>query len=104
MHTLPLGLWAWPVNWVCFAFGYLFLLPAFWTLRAKFEYEAYRHEFSVMADLGVLNPKNAAEVQRMTDWAGRMFSGADYFWMSRQKAAEAYFTDVMARLANGERF
>lgn len=60
-----------------FSLAYLFLLPAVWTMRAKFEREAYTESARTLLQYGVA-PRDLDKT--MDRWA-RYFYGSDYLFM-----------------------
>lgn len=104
MTTLVFPRWLWPANMVLFAIAYTLLLPAFWTMRAKFEREAYTRQISLEVEHGRFDPTDPAQVQWMLNWLVPLFSGPSYFWMWTEEATRDYFTRLFGRLAAGDRF
>lgn len=80
------------INFVLVAFCYLLVFPAFWTLRAKFEREAYLQNFLVLYEM-----KKPLCVNDF-DWMISTFAGPTYFWMWRKKAAKAWIKDSINKV------
>lgn len=83
------GLGSFWLGCVLWSFSYLFLLPALWTLRARWEREAYAETVRAHALL-----------DRALDqeWLARQFTTSAYFWMwPRPKRIHAWISALMER-------
>lgn len=60
-----------------FALLYLFALPAVFTMRAKYEQEAYLETLRVYQEYGV---SHVQKIRAMDRWA-KLFRDSSYFWM-----------------------
>jgi len=100
-HTWPLGRFFLfrPFNSFLMAFCYVFVLPVFWTMRGRFEREAY--ETQLLAEKAVgMTDFTAPWVQvRFHAHLRRQFVGPAYFFMDTEKSFEAWATSLLARLA-----
>jgi hypothetical protein len=97
----PLGRWAWPFNYLLFAFCYFLVLPIFWTFRSKFEREAYAQSLLVDFELG--GRISDAEMEENAEWLTDLFaSGTPYAWMWRRRAAYQWAMDTQRRINAGE--
>jgi hypothetical protein len=83
-HEWFLGRRFWFINHLLVAFAYIFVLPAFWTLRAKFEREAYTQTLLARHELGWLEPLTWHDVSK--NFAKKFGTGV-YFWMWNYDAA-----------------
>lgn len=88
------------LNLTLFAFFYLFVLPAFWTYRARFEREAYAQTLLVQYELeGAISDRDMGEnTKRMV----RIFTGPAYFWMARKKATYTWAMELQRKINRGE--
>jgi len=102
-YSWPLGSWAGRFNIPLFSFAYLFLpLPFFYTLRAKFEREAYRESIAVAYLLGWLGSEEArgSYIKFLTD----VFAGSGYLWMWRSSSAEKWVRATVEEARSGKLF
>lgn len=95
-HCWPLGRKLWPVNHVLMALAYLFLLPVLWTMRAKFEREAYTETLLDIAERD--GPQTEASMDRTARWLSDIFGGPSYLFMWRRKSAYEWAMDTQRRI------
>lgn len=99
-HHWPLGRRLWPVNHVIMAFCYLFVLPLFWTLRARFERAGYTQTLLVEFELHGAFSQDRMESNAR--WMAETFGGGSYFYMWRRKAAYAWAMETQRKILAGE--
>jgi hypothetical protein len=99
-HRWPLGRWAWPINHVLMSLAYLLVLPAVWTLRAKFEREGYTQTLLVEHELG--GPFTDARMEDNARWLTQIFSGPAYLFMWRKQATYAWAMETQRKINAGE--
>lgn len=87
------------INYIAFAFCYLFVLPVLWTFRAKFEREAYEQSLLTSYELGWLDPLNT-EHQRL--WLLGTFTGPSYLFMSTKGRTQKWFDETIERIFSGD--
>lgn len=75
MHIAQAARWTFPV----FAFLYGFALPAFFTMRARFEREAYAEQIRAIVETGGL--RWATDHDDFAAWIADTFTGPTYFFM-----------------------
>lgn len=99
-HRWPLGRWAWPVNHVLMGLCYLLVLPAIFTLRARFEREAYTQTLLVQFELkGKISD---GQMERNAAWLAEMFGGSAYLFMWRRRKAYEWAMETQRRINAGE--
>lgn len=90
----------WRINALIMGLCYLFVLPAIWTLRAKFEREGYTQTLLVEKEI-----KGSISEDRMEANARRLaktFGGSAYFFMWRKKAAYEWAMETQRKINAGE--
>lgn len=79
IHSWPFGPKVPWLNYPIFALCYLLVLPAVWTLRARFEREAYAETAIAQGEMGLLaTPEQRAG---FASFLAGQFTGSAYFWM-----------------------
>ena len=74
----------WYINAAIFAFCYLLVAPAFFTMRAKFEKEGYRETIKSGIELGRVDVTSSIHRNYWIDRMESTFSTGVYFWMARK--------------------
>lgn len=82
-----------------FSFLYIFVLPALWTYRSKFEREAY--EETMMASVEAYGLEILSESMKMN--MVRYLSSSQYFWMMPKKDAEKWFDETKKKIIDLKR-
>lgn len=96
----PLGRWAWPINHFLMAFCYLFILPVFWTLRAKFEREAYTQTLLFdYEEHGTITDERMEENAR---WIAETFATSTYLFMWTGNAAYRWAMVTQRAILDGK--
>lgn len=96
----PFGRWAWPLNHVLVALCYLFVLPMVWTLRARFEREAYVQ--SLMVDFELDGRISDARMEENAEWLATILSDDTFVYAWRKKAAYAWAMETQRKINAGE--
>ena len=99
-HCFPLGRWAWPINHLLMSLCYLLLLPAIFSMRAKFEREGYTQTLLVEFELG--GPFSEDRMEYNARWLAETFGGSAYAWMWTRKKAYAWSMDTMRKINAGD--
>ena len=99
-HNFPLGRKLWPVNHVLMSLCYLFVLPVFWTFRAKFERAGYTQSLLVQFELG--GELTQKHMEHNAAWIAETFGGPAYFFMWRKKAAYAWAMETQRKINAGK--
>lgn len=82
------------VNVFLFSFCYLFVaIPGVWSLRAKFEREAYTQ--SMLSAHELVGGFSVHQRLDYTEFMGEIFGGPSYFWMWRRRAAVHWAMQTM---------
>lgn len=99
-HRWPFGRRLWFVNHIVMALCYLFVLPVFWTLRAKLEREGYTQ--TLLVDYELSGRLTEVQMERNAVWLAETFGGSAYFFMWTRKAAYAWAMETQRRILAGE--
>ena len=84
-ERFPFGRRLWFINAPIVALLYLFVLPFFFTFRAKFEREAYRETFAAYYDCE--GPIDGSVIKSRAERMSRIFGGSSYMWMWNKEDA-----------------
>lgn len=99
-HRWPLGRWAWPLNHLIMGLAYALILPAFWTLRARFEREAYTQTLLVEYELN--GPIPDGRMEENARWLAETFGGSTYLFMWNKKDAYQWAMETQRKINAGE--
>jgi hypothetical protein len=86
-------------NHLCVMVAYLFLCPAFWTMRARFEREGYTQTLLVAREL--YGELGQATMESKARWLASVFGGPDYAWMWNAGAAYRWAMDTQRKINAG---
>jgi hypothetical protein len=99
-HSFPFGRWAWPVNHLITAICYLIVLPARWTMRARFEREGYTQ--SLLSKYELEGALSAMQMEKNARWIAETFGGSTYFFMWQRAAAYEWAMVTQRKINAGE--
>ena len=98
-HEFPLGRQWWVLNHVLFAICYLLVLPVRWTMRARFEREAYYQGLLAGIEMGWYT--TPASRQQLADWLAETFGGPSYLWMGDRDKTRAWVLAAFEAIDKG---
>jgi hypothetical protein len=81
------------INFFLFSFCYLFAAPTKWTLRAKFEREAYTQ--TLLTHFEIAGKWYLHMIEHLVAHMGKTFSGPDYFFMWDKMKAMKWAAQTM---------
>lgn len=87
------------LNHVMMGFAYIALMPALWTMRARFEREGYTQTLLVHREL--YGEPNQMTMESKATWMAELFGGPSYFWMWRKAAAQQWAMDTQRKINAG---
>lgn len=91
----------WVFNAFLFGLAYLMLLPIKFTMRARFEKEAYTQTMLAWYELGVFDPSNQLQVATWVADMERVFSTGSYFYMARKGSSEGFVRSTARGILSG---